>query len=534
MRGRVPISVSAPMGESVWLREARAFTRGAVATPHYLASAAGARVLATGGNAVDAAVAANLVLGVVVPYMCGFGGDLMAMVWDGAVRAYRGAGRAPAAATSAKIRDLSETRTMPVLGPHTVTVPGAVEGWFALLDEWGTRSFGDLAADALRYADEGFVPTRRGAWFFESVAGAYDASGLPDFRTAYGTVAAGVPIRQPALGGLIRTLADEGPDPFYRGRIGEAIAARVAAAGGLLATDDLAAHRGEWVAPLHARFRDLEVFEHPPPTQGMTALGALRIIDGLDPGSDGPDRQHLLIEALRIALSDRATHLGDPGAMTVDPTDFLAEEAVAARRRSIDPRRTTVPAPAPAPDGGTVYLCAADGDGLMVSLIQSNFFAAGSGLRVPEWGVNLYNRGSGFVLEDGHPHAIGPRKYPLHTLIPALALRDGAPGFVFGTEGAHGQAQTHVQLLTRIAVDRSDPQAAISAPRFTIDPGSGEVAIEDHMDEAWIADLERRGHRIRRVPAYRHGPGIAHLIEKTVSGLRAASDPRAEGGVAGW
>lgn len=517
----------------MWLREARAFTGGAVATPHYLASAAGARILAAGGNAVDAAVAANLVLGVVVPYMCGFGGDLLAVVWDGGVRAYRGTGRAPAAATADRIRDLSGSDTMPVLGPHAVTVPGAVDGWFTLLEEWGTKSFGELAGDALRYAEEGFVATRRGAWFFESIAAGYDASGLGDFRAAYGEVTAGGPVRQPALARLIRLLADSGPDPYYRGEIGAAIAARVAAAGGFLTAADVAGHAGAWVEPLRASFRGLEVLELPPPTQGMTALGALRILDGLDLGPDGPDRQHLLIEALRIALADRARVLGDPDAMTVTPASLLTDDAVAARRAMIDPGRAAVHPAAPAPDGGTVYLCAADRDGLMVSLIQSNFFAAGSGLRVDEWGINLHNRGSGFVLDAGHPNVIGPRKLPMHTLIPALALRDGQPGFVFGTEGAHGQAQTHAQLLTRIAVDGSDPQAAISAPRFTIDPGSGVVVIEDHMDAAWIDELERRGHEIRRAPGYRHGPGIAHLIERTAHGVRAASDPRAEGGVAG-
>ncbi|MFM7224060.1 MAG: gamma-glutamyltransferase, partial [Actinomycetota bacterium] len=314
---------------------------------------------------------------------------------------------------------------------------------------------------------------------------------------------------------------------------GAAIAARVAAAGGFLTAADVAGHAGAWVEPLRASFRGLEVLELPPPTQGMTALGALRILDGLDLGPDGPDRQHLLIEALRIALADRARVLGDPDAMTVTPASLLTDDAVAARRAMIDPGRAAVHPAAPAPDGGTVYLCAADRDGLMVSLIQSNFFAAGSGLRVDEWGINLHNRGSGFVLDAGHPNVIGPRKLPMHTLIPALALRDGQPGFVFGTEGAHGQAQTHAQLLTRIAVDGSDPQAAISAPRFTIDPGSGVVVIEDHMDAAWIDELERRGHEIRRAPGYRHGPGIAHLIERTAHGVRAASDPRAEGGVAG-
>lgn len=504
-----------------------------MATPHYLASAAGARVLASGGNAVDAAVAANLVLGVVVPYLCGFGGDLLAIVWDGSARAYRGAGRAPHASSPAAIRADTGGTAMPVLGPHTVTVPGAVDGWFTMLEEWGTRSFGTLAADALRYAEEGFLPTRRGAWFFEGTAGAYDSIGLVDFRAAYGKVRAGHPVVQAGLGRLIRRLSDEGPEPYYRGEIGAAIADRVAAAGGLLTPADVAAHTGAWVEPLRAGFRGLEVLELPPPTQGMTALEALRIVDGLDLGPDGPDRQHLLIEALRAALTDRARYLSDPGTMTVDPGTLLAETAIAERRSAIDPARATpVPLP-PAPDGDTVYLCAADRDGLMVSLIQSNFFAAGSGLRVDEWGINLHNRGAGFVLTDGHPNAIGPDKLPLHTLIPALALRDGAPALVFGTEGGHGQAQTHLQLLTRFAVDGADPQAAISAPRFTIDPTSGGVTVEDHMESSWIDELERRGHSVRRVPAYRHGPGIAHAIEPTAHGVRAASDPRAEGGVVG-
>ncbi len=187
----------------------------------------------------------------------------------------------------------------------------------------------------------------------------------------------------------------------------------------------------------------------------------------------------------------------------------------------------------PAPDGGTIYMCAADRDGMLVSLIQSNFGSAGCGLRVHEWGLNLHNRGSAFVLDDRHPNAIGPNKMPLHTLIPALALRDGRPHVVFGTEGGHGQAQTHTQLMVRMLVDGDDPQRAISAPRFTIDPGSGRIAIEDHADPAWIDDLRSRGHDIDVVRGYRHGPGIAHAIRCEYPGYFAASDPRAEGGTAG-
>jgi gamma-glutamyltranspeptidase/glutathione hydrolase len=340
-------------------------------------------------------------------------------------------------------------------------------------------------------------------------------------------------VRQPALAKTMRRLADDGPDAYYRGPIGAAIAARLQEAGGFMTVDDLRAHEGAWVEPLRATVRGTEILEMPPPTQGMTALEALRITDGLLEGPDGPDRQHLLIEAVKLALADRHEYLGDPDHMTTDPQRILADDWIAARRAAIDPARAQQPAPNRGPDGGTIYMCTADRDGMLVSLIQSNFTAAGSGLRVDEWGINLHNRGSAFTFTDGHPNAIGRAKMPLHTLIPALALRDGRPWLVFGTEGGHGQAQTHTQLLTRMLVDGVDPQAAISAPRFTIDPGSWRVTVEDHFYPSWIASLRARGHDIDVVKGYRHGPGIAHAIECRHPGYRAASDPRAEGGTSG-
>src|SRR5579862_4456526 len=375
---------------SVWLEQARSFPNGVVATPHYLASNAGLAMLASGGNAVDAALAANLVLAVVTPYMCGVGGDLLAIVWDGEVNAYRGVGRAPASAT----------------------------------------------------------------------------------------------------------------------------------------------HAGAWVEPLRANVRGTEVLEMPPPTQGIAALEALRIAHGFDLGADGPDREHVLIEAMKLALADRDAHLGDPDAMTTPPEALLTDTFVDERRSLIDPLRARQLAPRLTAQGGTIYMNTADRDGLLVSLIQSNFFGAGCGLRVDEWGINLHNRGSAFNFDDGHPNAFGPKKMPLHTLIPALALRDGRPWLVFGSEGGHGQAQTHLQLLTRMLVDGADPQAAITAPRFTLDPDTGRVAIEDRFDPDWIDELRRRGHEIDVVPVHRHGPGIAHAIECLHPGYRAGSDPRAEGGVA--
>ncbi len=518
---------------SVWLEEARAYPGGVVATPHYLASAAGAAMLASGGNAIDAALTANFVLAVVTPYMCGFGGDLLAIVHDGDVHAYRGVGRSPSGATCEFVRAQSDTEGMPPFGPHPVTVPGAVEAWFTLIERFATRTFAELSAPALRLAADGFPLTRRGAWFLARSTDLYAHFGLPDHGGAYGRPNAGDWVRQPALARTIRTLAADGPDAYYRGPIGAAIVDRLQRAGGVMSTADLAAHRGAWVEPLRATFRGVEVLEMPPPTQGVTALEALRIADGLDLGEDGPDRLHLLLEAMKCALADRGAYLADPAAMTVPPERLLSDEWITARRGTIDPGRAAPAVPRPEPQGGTIYLCATDRDGTGVSLIHSNFTGAGSGLRVGEWGLNLHNRGAGFVLAPEHPNAIGPAKMPLHTLIPAFALRDGRPWLVFGTEGGHGQAQTHLQLLVRMVVDGDDPQRAISAPRFTYDVDSGRVTMEDHFDDAWITALGRRGHAVDVVKRFRHGPGIAHAIEYLTPGYRAGSDPRAEGGTAG-
>ncbi|MGO9872562.1 MAG: gamma-glutamyltransferase family protein [Acidimicrobiia bacterium] len=518
---------------SVWLEQARSYPSGVVATPHYLATSAGLAMLASGGNAIDAALAANLVLAVVTPYMCGVGGDLLAIVWDGDVHAYRGVGRAPAGATLGAVREESGSEAMPTFGPHACTVPGAVDGWFTLLDRWGTRSFGDVSAAARRYAIDGFPLTRRGAWFFARNAQTFEHFGLHDFTDAYGAPTAGAWVRQPELARTLQVLADDGPDAYYRGPIGAAIAQRLQQAGGFLTSEDLAAHAGAWVEPLRTSVRGAEILEMPPPTQGIAALEALRITDRLDLGADGPDRQHLLIESMKMALADRDEYLGDPAAMTVDCDALLADEWIGDRRARLDPARAQHFSPRRTPSGGTIYLNAADRDGLLVSLIQSNFFGAGCGLRVGEWGINLHNRGSAFNFDAGHPNVFGPSKMPLHTLIPGLALRDGRPWLVFGSEGGHGQAQTHLQILTRMLVDGDDPQAAISAPRFTIDPDTARVAIEDHFDPAWIEELRRRGHDLDVVPGHRHGPGIAHAIECLVSGYRAGSDPRAEGGTAG-
>jgi gamma-glutamyltranspeptidase/glutathione hydrolase len=521
-----------------FMREARTYPEGAVATPHYLATNAGLATLAAGGNALDAALAANFVLGVVVPYLCGYGGDVLAIVWDGSLHGYIGAGRAPHAATVAGVRARNDERLspmgdMPTFGPHAVTVPGAPRGWFDLLERWGSRSFGDLAQPALRYAEHGFPLTRRGAGNFTRCRTAYDHFGLPDFGAAYPRTEPGNWVRQPALARTIRTLAEAGPDEYYKGAIGDAIVAKLQAHGSFMAADDLSGHTGAWVDPLRAPFADFEVAELPPPTQGVTALEALRIADGFDLGTDDIDRAHLLIEAMKCALVDRNHYVGDPDTMPFPARAMLTDDWIARRRDTIDPEHASRPQPDPGPNGGTAYLCAADRDGLLVSLIQTNFSAAGAGLHVGDWGINLQNRGSSFRLDDAHPNGLGGGKLPMHTLIPALALRDGKPWLVFGAMGGHTQAQTHLQVLTHLAHDGADPQEAITAPRWAVDPDFWHAQIEDRVDGALVDGLRARGHDVRLSRAFDDGMGHAHAIEVLDPGYRAATDPRAEGAAAG-
>lgn len=510
---------------------AKRFPRSGVAAPHYLASAAGLTALARGGNAMDAAIAANLALGVVAPYLCGYGGDVFAIVWDGELHGYLGSGRSPAAATTDEVRERAGSDTMPVLGPHAVTVPGGVAGWFDLLERWGTRSFGELAGPALTYARDGFELTPTGALYIGGSLALYDA--FPALRSTYEGVGTGDVLRQPALARTIETLATEGPDAYYRGAIARSIVETHQAHGGLLAAEDLAAHHGQWTAPLRAAYRDVEIAELPPPTQGVTALEALRILDGFALPEDGPDRHHLLIEATKLALQDRDEYVSDPAAMTVAPEEMLADAWTSERRARIDPQRATVPQPGVAHVGGTAYLCAADADGLLVSLIQSNFLSFGSGVHVEEWGINLNNRGSSFTLDAAGVNALAPAKLPMHTLIPALAMRDGAPWCVFGSMGGDSQAQIQVQLLARLVDDGADPQDALDAPRWCVEPSTWALRAERGFPAEWFDALRARGHDPQRAPRVDAGMGHAHAIQRTGGGYAVATEPRAEGAALG-
>jgi gamma-glutamyltranspeptidase/glutathione hydrolase len=420
---------------------------------------------------------------------------------------------------------------MPMFGPHSVTVPGAVRGWFDLLDRWGSRSFGELAGPALSYARDGFELTPTGEMYVAGSLTMYEE--FSSLRATYDGGRAGEVLRQPALARTIETLAADGPDTYYRGPIASAIAETVEGAGGFLTTDDLGDHGGRWADPMRVSYRGVEVAELPPPTQGVAALEALRILDGFALPVDGAHRQHLLIEAIKLSLEDRNDYVSDPAVMAVTPDDMLSDDWIDDRRSRIDPQHLRTPDAGAAQVGGTAYLCAADSDGLLVSLIQSNFLSFGSGLHVPEWGINLNNRGSSFTLDSTRVNAHAPAKLPMHTLMPAMAMRDGEPWLVFGTMGGDSQAQIQVQLLAHMIDDGADPQDALDAPRWCIDPSRWTLRAERTFTQEWFDALRALGHDARPTGRGDTGMGHAHAIERTDGGYAVATEPRTEGAAVG-
>ena len=507
------------------------FRHACIATPHHLASDAGASVLASGGNALDAAVAANLVLGVVTPYLCGFGGDLFAMIWRDGIEGYNGSGRAPAAASPESIRRATGAAEMPIRGVHSVTVPGAVEAWFRLLERFGTRSFAELATPALSYARQGFEVSARAAVSFANARAVYGVDSA--WGRVYADTTEGATLRQEGLARTIETLSNAGASVYYQGPIADAIVRTLQSDGSVMTKSDLAQHSGAWVRPMSLAYHGFEVLEMPPNTQGVSALEALGIADEIRVSDvRGTNRHHLMIEAVKVALSDRAEYVGDPAAMPVAGERLIDREFLRARASTIDPNRAGAPMPGRAFPGGTAYLCATDAGGMCVSLIQSNFMGFGSGVHVEDWGINLHNRGGRFSLDPSQVDSIGPRKLPLHTLIPGFVLREGKPWLVFGTMGGDGQLQTQLQLLTQILDDGADPQDAIDAPRWFVDPSDWTVFAEPGLGEI-AAGLASMGHVVRTVETFDSLMGHAHAIAIGPEGYAGATDPRAEGAVRG-
>jgi gamma-glutamyltranspeptidase/glutathione hydrolase len=460
---------------------------GMVATSTPAATRAGLRVLERGGNAADAVIAAGAALAVTEPTSNGLGGDAFAIVWaDGCAFGLDSAGPAPAKA---------EPLSVPEAGPRSVTVPGAVAGWAALAERFGTLGLDVLLADAIDAAERGYAVTPRTAEAWQR-----GQRVPPEYQPA---PAVGDVVRLPELGMTLRRIADDGPAALYRGPVAEAIASVT-----WLEEDDLASFEPRWVEPLRVPYRGHEVLELPPPTQGVAALEAIGLLERSSP------RLPSQIRCMQLALEDAFARVRD-GA---DVSDLISPEY-------LDRRRTEHPRAAMEPAAGTVYLCAVDADRMAVSLIQSNYEGFGSGLVAPGTGIALQNRGACFFVNG----VVEPGRRPYHTIIPGLLLRNGGLLGPFGIMGGFLQAQAHLQLVSAVVDDGLDPQAALDRPRFRLD---GEtVFLEEGLWERDV-ELQRLGYEtVRDTNSFGFGGGQAIFVQGDV--LIGGSDPRKDGYAAG-
>jgi len=514
---------------------------GVVATSHPLAAQAGLAMLQAGGTAVDAAIATAVALTVLEPTSNGIGSDAFAIVWDGQrLHGLNGSGRAPAALTPAAV-ERAGYNDIPASGWLPVTVPGAPAAWQDLHARFGELPFAQLFAPAIAYAERGYpVAPVVARYWARGVAAASRRSDpmyagfLPTFAPGGAAPSAGERFASPGHARTLRLIAEHGAADFYSGEIARAIAGFARETGGLLGADDLAAHSSTWVEPISIGYRDHQVWELPPNGQGLAALIALGILDGLDVARtprDSAVAYHLQIEAMKLAFADAHRYIADPERADV-PVGGLLDPAYLARRRALIGETARAAEPGDPPRGGTVYLCAADGEGRMVSMIQSNFVGFGSGVVVPGWGIALQNRGSGFTLEPGHPNRLEPGKRPYHTIIPAFLTHGNRPIGPFGVMGGHMQPQGHIQVAINTIDYAMNPQAALDAPRWRVEADA--VLVELETARHVIEGLAARGHNVR-IEAEPGGFGRGQAIWRLASGAYAAgSETRCDGCAVGW
>jgi gamma-glutamyltranspeptidase/glutathione hydrolase len=545
-----------PSGPLHKTRSAVHATHGLAATSQPLATQAALRVLQEGGNAIDAALAANAVLGVVEPMSCGVGGDLFALVWDAKTKTLHGlnaSGRAPAAATLAEYRRRGLDR-IPTYGPLSWSVPGCVDGWEQLRARFGTRSMGQVLAPAIALAEGGFPVSEIIAADWKTAEGTLLA--IPTSAACFlpGGQAPGVGdvFRNPDLARTLRLIAEGGPDAFYRGPIAAAIDSYSRQVDGLLRREDLARHASEWVEPVSTNYRGYDVWQLPPNGQGLAVLQMLNVLERHDLKTLGwgtPETLHLMLEAKKLAYEDRARFYVDPAFAKLPLAGLISKEYAARRAALIDPERAAVhPTPGDPPAADTVYLCVVDKDRNAVSLIQSNFHGFGSGHVPGMLGFPLQNRGALFALDPAHPNRLEPGKRPFHTIIPGFVTKAGQPWLTFGVMGGDMQPQGQVQVLTGMIDFGMDPQEAGDAPRWrhegssaptgqAADPAGGTVFLESGFGPAVRSALEAKGHVLAPADGPRSGAfgGYQAIRLDAARGtLVGGSDPRKDGAAAGY
>lgn len=533
-------------------------SRHAVVAPHHLASAAGLRILDAGGTAVDAAIATNAVLAVVMPDACGLGGDAFWLIWDAASRrqfALNGSGRSAAATDAASLRARG-LRAVPRRGPLSITVPGAVRSWGDAYARFGRSSRSEILAPAIELAAGGFPAWDGFVDAVEATAPLVEAEVGPGSGWAAVHRPAGRPwrpgerVRVPALAASIERLAAAGFDDLYDGELAERQVLGLRAAGSPIGADDLRSHASTWGDPIGTDYRGTRVTTHPPNSQGLTALEILNILERFDPPGPatfaegrGADARwiHLGVEASKLAMADRDEHLTDPEAADVPVARLIGKEWAATLAARIDPRRSALAPPARGPrGGGTVYVATVDGEGNAVSLIESNYGGFGSWVVDPSTGIGYHNRGSYFSLDEDHPNVLAPRKRTLHTLMPGMLFRDGRPWVVAGSMGADAQPQIHAQVVSALVDGGVDVATAVASPRWFVEPAEHfapplEVRAETRFREGVLADLAAMGHPITLMGPFDRLLGQCHAIELVDGGpadggtLAAATDPRSPG-----
>ena len=526
------------------------------ATSHPLATQIALDVMKAGGSAVDAAIAANAALGLMEPTGNGIGGDLFAIVWDPGTRqlhGYDGSGRSPQALTMDEFRRRG-LEAIPPRGPLPVSVPGAVDGWFALHGRFGRLPMADVLAPTIRYAREGHPVHEVIAHYWErSVPVLSEWPGFAEQFTIDGRAPRiGETWRNPNLAATLEKIAEGGRDAFYKGEIARTIDAYFQEHDGFLRYEDLAAHAGNWVEPVSTNYRGFDVWELPPSGQGIAALQILNLLEPHDLASYGfgsPEHVHLFVEAKKLAFADRARWYADP-AFHPAPVERLISKEYAAGRAplmSMDraARQVQPGTPAQLDEGDTIYLTTADADGMMVSLIQSNYRGMGSGMAPPGLGFILQNRGEQFVLADPeHPNAYAPGKRPFHTIIPAFVTKDGAPWLSYGVMGGAMQPQGHVQILVNMIDFGMNLQEAGDAPRIHHDGSAepagqnapmadgGRIELESGFPHETVRALMRKGHRVQ----FADGPygGYQAIQVNPHGGWIGASESRKDGQAAGY